>query len=286
MKNILVPTDFSPNAENALDYAIAVAGKYHAKIILFHVWQIIYPTVDIPVPGEVISAQMHDAELNAIAKMKPLCHKAHSAGIVDCDPVNRQGDLVKLIPEMIKEYHIDMVIMGTKGASGFKEILIGSHTAKVIRVAECPVIAIPEKTRFKGISHIIYATDYNSSDFDALKKVVDLAKHFQAKITLLHVSDEHYPLSGAKQIMELFAEKVQARVKYDLMDYKVIRTGNAEEELDEYVMKKHADLFVMSTMHRDIFDRLFGRSMTEKVAYHTRMPLMVFHHKEHKVVFI
>lgn len=286
MKTILVPTDFSPNAENALNYAIAIAGKYNARIIVFHAWQIVYPTVDIPIPGELISSQMHDAELNAIANMKPLCHNAHAAGIADCDQVNRQGDLVRLIPEIIKEYHVDMVIMGTRGAKGFKEVLLGTNTAKIIREVECPVIAVPEKATFKGMSHITYATDYNSSDLSILKKVVDLAKTFQARLTLLHISDEHYPISSAEHIMKIFAEKVQGRVNYDRIDFKVINADNAEETLDEYVKRKHADLFVMSAMHRDIFDKLFGKSMTEKAAYHTRMPLMAFHHKENKVIFI
>jgi nucleotide-binding universal stress UspA family protein len=176
--------------------------------------------------------------------------------------------------------------MGTKGVSRLKEVFIGSNTAHVIQKVKCPVLAVPEEVVFKGLKKITYATSYQKSDITALKQVVDLAKLFGAKITLLHVADEHYSHDSAQAILKEFSEKIQDHLHYDRVACKVIYGTDAEEKLDEYVKQKEADLFVVSALDRNLFDRWFGRSITKTLAHHTHIPLMVFHHKENAAFFI
>jgi len=94
---------------------------------------------------------------------------------------------VDFILETIDKKKPDLVVMGTTGASGLKEMIIGSNTSTIVEKAKCPVIAVPEKKIFSAIKSITYATNYNLTDIYALEKLVEIAKLFHAKITLLHV---------------------------------------------------------------------------------------------------
>lgn len=285
IKTILVPTDFSKEAANALLYAAGLATDEHARIILLHVWDIDYPAIDVAVPENYISTQQHDLELNAIIRMKPLCHKISSEYAVSCDQLNRQGNLVKVISKVVKEENIDLVIMGTKGASGLKEILTGTNTVRVLQKSDCPVLAIPPKAKYAGLKRITYATDYLSSDFTTLKKLVHTARIFGSGITLLHVAGMNEQTQSAKAMVEEYAARVKKKVRYGKLTYKLVQ-GNDLEELDNYVKRKRTDLLVMSGLHRTFIDKLLSKSHTKAMAFHTTIPLMVFYYREKSIIFL
>lgn len=286
MKKILVPSDFSENSTEALIYAIGIAKKEKAKIILLHTWTILYHISDIPTLSYV-SEEPRAAEAYAREQLDRLCKEITELCDVPHEAIIRQGTVVDTILDIIKEKEIDLVIMGTRGATGLQEIFIGSNTAKVIRKAHCPVLAIPAGCIFNDLKKIIYATNYQTSDFNALKRIAAIARPYNAEITLLHITDEYYSPEGAEILLKAFTQKVKEKTNYYHFTFHLIYGSDVNQKLDEYVQKKHADLFVMSTMHRNILDRLlFGESKAKVMAFHTKMPLMVFHHTENTPVFI
>ena len=144
MKTILIPTDFSKNATHALNYAIDLAQHENAKIILLHSYHIDY--TNGYVSANLIEKEVKDAEQNSATHLKSLYTKVIHAGNIQCECVSRQDLAVDAILTTIKEKNVDLVVMGTKGASGVTGAIFGSNTARVIEKATCPVIAVPAET--------------------------------------------------------------------------------------------------------------------------------------------
>lgn len=285
MKTILVPTDFSKNALQALNYAIALAKIEKATIILVNAWQIVYPASDIEISKEFTKKQLKEAHLSAFAQLKALSLKV-KASHVPCNFFDKQGTLIKVILDLIEKHDIDLIVMGTKGARGLKELFLGTNTVQIMQKVNCPIIIVPKGSTFKGLKRIVYATNYQKSDIIALSQVVALARVLNAEITLLHVADEHYSPEEAESILNLFAEKVRNKLHYEHITYHILHGNDAKKQLDEYVTRKRADLVVISAPERKLLDHWFSRNIVKIMAYHTKMPLMVFHHKQNSVIFI
>jgi nucleotide-binding universal stress UspA family protein len=282
MKTILVPTDFSKNANNALDYAIAIAKKEKAKIILLHAYNVIYIYPDVPV--QYAADQMRATEYGAKKQLDALCAKVEVGGKLKCDYFNRQGLAVDIILEASQKMKPDLIVMGTKGASGVQEVLIGSNTAKVMEKAKCPVIAVPNKVAYSPIKNITYATNYETSDIEALRKLVDIAKLFDARITLLHIYYDGFAPDLQEEHMLKFKNKISSKIRYKKMVFKFVYGKNLMKVLEDHVKQESPDLLSMSTHHRNLFDKLFGSSLTKKMSYHSKVPLMAFHSKKARAV--
>lgn len=282
MKTILVPTDFSKNSLNAIDYAVALAKKKRAKIILLNTYHHAPPAVDIPTPSDVINS----LRIDSISKLETICSEIIKRKKVKCEYISRFDLAVPGIVNVIKEKKADIVIMGTKGASEVKKLLIGSNTANVIEKATCPVISIPEGAVFNGIKKILFATDYNESDINVIKKIVELAKMFDAKITILHISDGEFNHFSENAYLKEFKNKVQKKIHYSKISYKLTEGKRLENALQDEIDKTNPDLLVMSTERRNLLEKLFGSSATKRMVYRSEIPLMVFHHKRKSVVFI
>lgn len=281
--SILVPTDFSKNASNALDYAITLAKKEKAKILLLHAFHVTYITPDVP--AEFMATEIGNVEKIAIKKMKSLYEKAKHENL-ECEVFLRQDAAVDLIMEVAQDKNPEFIIIGTTGASGLEDIIMGNITATVISKAKCPVIAVPEKASFKHVKHITYATDYLISDLNALKKLVEIAKLFKATITVVHVSNEVLTHENEEEFMNKFKAKVKKKIKYENIAYKLIYGRNFINTLEEYIHHESSDLLAMSTHHQSIYDKVFGKSNTKKMSYHSTIPLLAFHHKKESVIFI
>lgn len=176
--------------------------------------------------------------------------------------------------------------MGSKGASGLTKIILGSITAKVIEKSSRPVIAVPEKANFHGINKIVYATQYYSSDMPALKKLAELSKSYKASLHLLHIADGAYAVSTEQEFMEKFKEKVKKATQIKSIETAVIEGDNIEKELEKYFKKHEIDLLAISTKHRNVIEKLVGASITKALVFHSKVPLLVYHHKQASVVLI
>lgn len=281
MKTILVPTDFSENANNALHYAIKLAKKEKAKIILLHAFHFTYVYPEMPL--QFLTEQIKTAEQLASNQLKLLCKKVEKSG--ECEFINQESLPVDLILDTIKKKKPDLVVMSTTGASGLKKIFMGSITAKIVEKATCPVIAVPEKTEFSPIKNITYATDYYMSDINALSKIVEIAKLFNAKITMLHVCYDMLTHDTEEEYMSTFKSKVENDIQYSNMAYKLVYGDNLIDVLEDYIKNESPDLISMSTHYRNLFEKLFDANSTKKMTYHTKVPFLAFHFEQIPIEF-
>lgn len=276
MKKILVPTDFSDNAKNALNYALQVAEKTKAEVILFHAFHA--PVVDAQMPGNMIASLVKEEEKISKQKLKGLIKEIQSQkqfAKIKCRFVVSLGFSVEEINSAAADQNVDLIVMGTKGASGLKELMIGSNTAAVIEKCRVPVLAIPDKAKFAMIEKIVYATDFKSDDLSVIGKLAEFAKLFNAQIAVLHISPASEKDADAK-LDKLFTE-VKYKLDYERMSFHILNKDKIAEGIDGFVKYSEADLLAMATYQRGLFDSLFHKSITKKMVLHTHIPLFAFH---------
>ncbi|HLP12373.1 MAG TPA: universal stress protein [Flavobacteriales bacterium] len=272
---ILVPTDFSSNAHNALEYAVRLARKSDSKVVLIHAFHIRYLSADIPM--QYVAEQLIAVEQEAESLLATLCQKIRSKYHVECSYINKQRLVTELVSDCIRWEDPFLVVMGTKGASGIRKMLIGSNTAKIIEKATCPVLAIPNKVDYRSIKQITYATDYRKGDLQAIKKLVAFATPYKAHITILHVCEDDLSTEVENEDMNMFEDKVRKEILYKDISYQLIYGKYLEKSLDAYVKREAPDVLAMSTHKRTLFQKLFSHSDTKQMAYHTKIPLLAFH---------
>ena len=277
MKNILFPTDFSDTSKNARKYAIEIAEKSGAKIHVINIYSV--TIFDPNMPAELLMSAYNEAEKNSKEELQKVCSDIHSdiekqklGHKVETDCISRQGLVVDEIASIVKEKNIDIIVMGTTGASGLKEIIIGSNTASVINSAPCPTLAIPDEAIYSDIRNIVFATDLDEAENHELKKLVEFAKVMGAKITLLHVRTEKE--TETYQEKEKVFDMLKNKVGYDNMEFEMTESHDIFDGINHFVETHEIDALAMATHHRSLFGKIFHKSLTKKMAYNTKIPLL------------
>lgn len=273
IRTILFPTDFSASANSALDYAVQIAGMFHSKIVMIHTFAPFYRGGISDSEWEADHKQriregrqkLDDLRLDILQK-NPL---------LNITTVLREGKHIKPLLDLIDEEDADLIIMGTKGASGLKQFLFGSYAARVIEEAKCPVISIPEDAEYRGFKKIVYASDLEHIDITAIKELTELASFFKSEVSILNITGEENYFSEDQ--LYRFEYKVRDETGYPKLDFIYSRGREVNESIHEYCLRNGADLLVMTTMKRSFFGKLLKPSNTEQMAYHSNIPLLAFH---------
>jgi len=166
--------------------------------------------------------------------------------------------------------------MGTKGASGIGE-LIGTNAARVISDSICPVIAIPENAKMKGLQKIVFAANYGEDDFRNIFDLIDIARLFDSEVILLHVKDEANNNAMEYAELEGFRNHVINESKYPKISLKLLEDEDVYEGLNFYLEEIKADMLAISMRNRSFIQKLFNRSLTKKMVYHSHLPVLAFH---------
>lgn len=279
MKNILFPTDFSPNAENALDYAIEIARKVKGNLVLFHAYSV--QLIDPNMPAEIYLSAYQEEEKSAKENLDNLCKRIKDSNkdntgnsLFNVESIVTQGLVVDEVLSVIDDFKTDLVIMGTHGASGITELILGSNTASIIEKSPVPVLAIPLKAEFSGISNVVYAYDDIKSGLPSFQRLLDFAKIYDSEITLLHIVE-----TGRKteELNKSEFEKVKQTAGYEKIKLMLVEEENVLEGINDYINSNDVDVLAMAIRKRSLIDKIFNRSLTKKMAYHTKIPLLALH---------
>ncbi|HMV14414.1 MAG TPA: universal stress protein [Chitinophagales bacterium] len=272
MNTILVPTDFSAVAANALKAAKHLAKKSNAAIHLVHFYQLPladYSNPDMLLPTEILEHHKHEANValqNLVASLK-------EEGF-DADASLKFGLLTEEIESLASSLNSMMIVMGTTGASNIVNKLIGSNAANVLQHTEHPILLIPSNCHCDSFSNIVYLAELKEDDTEVLSKVFAFAEMVNAlHVRLLNVNtgffftpiNEHLMI----QLNRAFGLK---RIKMDTVD-----GADLVEGIEHYLENHHVNLLVMSTHKKSFLSRLFGKNDTIKMAQYTKVPLLVYH---------
>lgn len=268
MKKILFPTDFSKTAKNGFEYALKLAEAMDATVDIMNVYNISFSAAE-GMPAEFIQDMLHQKKVNTEEKLTAFAEGADA---------NFSGEKIPVygvfIPEEVisrsKLGKYDLIVMGTKGEHNSVEKLVGSITTRTMMNASCPVLAIPEDAVYKNIEDIVYATNFTPTDTVAVQQLMQFSSNIGAVMKFVHVETE--PSIGAVNdtiLLENFPFK--------FTEFTILNNESVMEGLDNYIEKESVDLLALFIPKRRLWERLFHRSFSKKYAFHTKVPLLVFH---------
>lgn len=265
MKNIIFPTDFSKNAEKAFEFAVQIAKKLNGNLVIVNAY-------DLPYSQNVMSTSLIDimretsaTGVNAVARQATKLGVNHTS-------LSLMGNPIRVVKELSNKYEDSMVVLGTKGASGLEEVLIGSNAASILHSVDVPVLAIPSKAEIGDINKIVYCSDFKSKKNDrALVRLVNFASVFDASIDILHVENKN---EHRKEDFERKFATILGETNYTLT---IQSSNNIEQSINEFVQDQKADLVSLLVRRYGFMEGLFHSSITSKVAYHTTVPFLALH---------
>jgi nucleotide-binding universal stress UspA family protein len=284
MKKILVPTDFSDQANVALGLAHQIARKSNGKIIVLHVLEIPRNTF---APGgtsiSVMGEASYGSDLDNVYVVKLHDKTKKMLENLVADPKFKDVDITyKMqfgnpyhgISEEITENEVSLVVMGTKGASGIDEVLIGSNTEKVVRLARCPVLTVKKESELENMKSIVFASNFTEGHDLLMEELKNLQQMLGATIHLVKVNTPNNFETNRQILKEIkgFAEK------YGLQNYTVnIYNDLVEEDGIIYFAEDiNADIIALATHGRTGFMHLLSGSIAEDVVNHSKRPVWTF----------
>ena len=276
MKRILVPVDFSTNSKKAFRYAVDIASRSEGTIFLYHLFR----PLKASEAGVVFDVDEHNRRLQEIVlkKLQRLQKKVLADTNVNVPVFAYAGRIpvVKNILDFAGENNIDLVVMGTKGASGLKKITLGSNASKIIQRAKIPVLLIPEKFKWETPAKILFTTAIQKSDSDAILILSELSGLYHAEITMLHVRDPHQPETMKdKKEFERHASAMQKVFKNTKFELRQIDTFSISKTLQQLHKEIPYDILVMIRRTKSLIQKIFVESFTKNMAFITNKPLLI-----------
>lgn len=297
LAHVLCPVDLSEASTHAIEEAAAIAGWYHAKLMVLHV-HVPRPPLGLDPYGVGEPPAPGSAE---IARIKAAAYAAAAPAIdakLDVEVVVEVGEPTAAILTCASRIGAGMLVMGTHGASGFQHLVLGSVTEKVLRRARCPVLTVPPRMRVATalpFQRILCPIDFSDSSLAALEWAWSLAQESGATVTLLHVIEwpwdeppappfEKIPGHEARQLMQ-FRKAAEASSRQHLLSLvpdnlrgrcssePLVRHGKAHREVLS-AAEGHADLIVMGVHGRNVVDLAMFGSTTNQVVRGASCPVL------------
>jgi len=275
MKKILFPTDFSETANNAFVYVLEMAKAFKAEVLVLHVYSL--PIVTYEGYPAYVAEVLDSVELNTFENFKdqiPYLKKIaedHHFDLAKINYILEQGDLVSVIKKIAKKEQVDLIVMGTHGASGLKESFLGSNTGSVLSNVPVTLLCVPHNAKFNSIQKIAFTTRFRNKDHKALQQVIDFANTINAKIKCLHVR------TAESDVQESVIEKWRKDFEHDSVSFFTIPDNDVETTVFDFITSQEIDVLAMLTYKRSFFQELFRESLAKKMTYHTEIPLLVLH---------
>lgn len=273
MLKILVPTDYSPEAKNACLYAYEFAKYTNSEIVLYHAMPLPIPVTDIPFENYYLD---EEEEINLLISSYKQLIKAHHANPEDVAvsaKVSTHNQINVGIDTAFRANDCDLIIMGTHGASGFREFFLGSNTARLIAHSNLPIITIPKDYRFEPIYHIIYASDLVSLE-EELDVIEPFAKVFHAVLEIFYFDyagpeSEKLMLEAEKFIRHHTYKNITLNVKKGNLQYSI------SENLKRHINPTNTQMLILYKAKHGWLDNLLLGSNSQKMVLDPPIPVLV-----------
>lgn len=269
MKIILVPTDFSDNAYKAISYACHMALKYKAKIILMN-------SFEIPASSSKVMINFTDVleedSIKGLDKELEKIRQDDTFKSVEIELLSSFGSITDAINKAERAYDIDLIVMGTAGASNISSRLFGSNTTNAIKNAKQPILVIPKESAYSEWKKITFASNvqnsHNDCPFKPLKELMTLS---QSSLHILSVVEDSKSLNKQK-IEDRIAAKLQG-VDYEV---NIVENKNISDGILDFIHAHETDLLVLIKKNYGFIEGLLHTSVTRQLALHSDKPILLY----------
>lgn len=260
---ILVPIDFSDYSVNAFQYALALAKDIDAEITLFH----------------AAHNKLAD-NLNSMITVDDILLKESNTALTEIYTNNKNNIKVTtlskiglandLIIDLCKSNDFDLIVMGSKGATGISKVVFGSVTSSLIQKSKTPILAIPLSAKYDSIKSITIALDLKENYFENLSLVSQIATKRNAEVDVLNVKNQEVKSSNESAILSI--EKSFNKVKHS---YNFIENNNTIVTIKDFTQRNKTDLLAVISKKHSFIERLFHKSISENLAINITIPLLI-----------
>jgi len=274
MRKILIPTDFSVNAMNAINYACELFKYEVTEIFIMHAFQDEIYADRALLTGETLdeatniieqrSLEHLNSTLRNIKKATP--NPRHSFKLIVAN-----AQLVDESDKIVDEKNIDIIIMGTRGATNDRKLTFGSNTLQVLKYVQCPVMAIPENYAYTQPKQILFPTNYMIPyKRRELKLLCEIASPFRAQIDMLHVTT----ISKLSIRQEDNKEFIRKELYKNKIDFKTVKDKHVVIAINQYISEHNVDILVMVNTRHSFLENILFKSTIDKVSLTLDIPFL------------
>lgn len=277
MKHILIPTNFSSNSWNALEYAVHLFANEKCIFYMLHV-------------DELSDSDIQDNSLMVITSPKRISSKENlqllfkKISSLGTNPLHQfialleYGNFIDLVKKTVEDKRIDLIIMGTKGASSIKTSIIGSNTGNVITKIACNVLVIPENTIIKNPSKIGFPTDFNLFyTYPILKSITEMLEISNAKLDVIHVTHSKPNFSNSQVINQAYLNDYLKELFIDKHSFNHILGKSVKDSILNYISENKIEMLTLVAKNLNLFQQVFFNNSVEELSHQTSIPLFVMH---------
>lgn len=272
MRNLLVPTDFSNVADNALNYAAEMANAYNLDIALLHVTQLSALTEVDALYADSFDKMNQDAEIKMNELIANLQSKYRNVKFIH---KVETGLFMDSLDNYCKEINPVAVVMGITGSGSVLDKIIGSNAFTAMTNINYPLIVVPRKTVFKTIQTVCFACDLQKvATSTPLLSFKAFTKLFDAELHILNIDfhNRNYRPNTQSEINQL--DSLFENIKHS---FHFIENENVEDAIDDYVEKENMDMLIMIPRKYSFFESLFHKSKTKEMLFHSHVPILALH---------
>lgn len=271
MKKIIVPIDFSEQSEYAMKVAVSLAKKYNSEILALHMLELNQAMI-------ASSEGFHPEQTVFLLKLaekrfKDFLNKPYLEGI-KVTPIIKHYKVFSEVNEVAKQHSAELIVMGSHGSDGLKEIFVGSNAERVVRTADIPVIVVKEELEDFKIERFAFACDFKDDSLVAFQKAKSFAKMLSAELELVYINtpgDDFLSNKDAYEQINQFLTKANAGQQVEIYnDYSV------EKGILNYSESILADMIGIPTHGRKGLSHFFMGSIGEDIANHSKIPVVTF----------
>ncbi|MDJ0645831.1 MAG: universal stress protein [Flavobacteriaceae bacterium] len=276
MKKVLIPTDFSDNAWDALTYAIRLYDDIPCSFYILNTYEVVATgataTLHTSASKKIYKVLKEDSE-KGLEKIEAYLNEYLLNDKHEYEIFSKYGSLNLVVQELIDKHNIDLVVMGTTGASGMKEAFIGSNTMKLIKnITECPIIAVPKDYEYREPELISFATDLKKPfTTQELNPLIELLLIHDLDLELLHVKKEKELSDTQKQNIDLVKKLLKnGDVSYKELDFE----KSVSKTINNYTQSNKVDIICLAKYEHTFLERLTREKVIKKVGFHSAVPLL------------
>lgn len=276
MKKILITTDFSDNAWNAIFTALKIYTDVECHFYLLHAFE--------PSPLNLMGSKSQqrlgviydslskysEKELEEMISYLKINHKNAKHQFTT---LSKPGNLEDSVESVLNENDIDMLIMGTQGATGAKEVFLGSNTVKVLnKIKNIPILVVPTGYNFQSLKSILFATDFSDSyKKNLFNPIIELSKIWNAGIEVVHVAIEFNLNDNQDAHKEILKERLSG---FDIKFKNIPFENNISKSIDLYAKDKESSLLSIIRHQHTFWENVIGEPVVKKIAFHSKIPVL------------
>jgi nucleotide-binding universal stress UspA family protein len=279
MKTILLPTDFSDNSWNAIEYALNFYKDSTCNFYLLHVLRLTSAVTDdylySSAQNVLVETNVEQAKKQLKAILKKISEKFPSSRKHKFYTLTDSDFFIESIRKQIEEKKVDVIVMGTKGASGLSKFIIGSNTGDVITQVKCTTLVVPENAKFNKIKEVAFPTDFSlSNGLQVLQPITEILDENKACLKILNINKKSSELNTQQQKNKELLEDYFYNYSHG---FHFLTNKKVEDAVQCFVKSRNINMIAMVAKNLNYFQQILFHNKVEEISYHTDIPFLVLH---------